>query len=97
MIPARQRNQTHALPESNGAFLCFGGLLRLSGISRAAGGMPIPARARRRASFSILIPGFFLRIAVVTRESQGAASALTATAARAASIVQHSQLRPKRK
>jgi hypothetical protein len=81
MIPARQRNQTQALPESNGVFLCFGGLLRLSGISRAAGGMPIPARARRRASFSILIPGFFLLIPVVARESRLAASALAAPAA----------------
>jgi len=81
MIPARQRNQTQALPESNGAFLCFGGLLRLSGIRRAAGGMPIPARARRRASFSILIPGFFLRIAVVRAKLRQAASALAASPA----------------
>ena len=64
--------------------------MRLSGISRAAGGMPIPARARRRASFSILIPGFFLRMEVIPRESRSAASALAATAVRAASIVQAS-------
>src|SRR5579862_2792998 len=31
--------------------LCFGGFRRLSGITRAGGGLPAESRARRRASF----------------------------------------------
>jgi hypothetical protein len=53
---------TQALFESCKDFLCFGGLRRLSGIRRSTGGIPIPSRARRRASFSILISVFFLRM-----------------------------------
>lgn len=40
-------------------FLCFTDFSRLSGITRAAGGIPIPRRARRRASFSTRSRGFF--------------------------------------
>ena len=32
--------------------MCFGGLERLSGMTRSAGGVPASSRARRRASFA---------------------------------------------
>jgi hypothetical protein len=86
-----------SLPGSNRTFLCFGDLRRLSGMNRCAGGMPIPARARRRASFSILIPGFFLRMTVIPRESRLAASALVPTFGCPGSIVQRLDFRPKRR
>jgi len=38
----------------------------LSGISRSAGGIPIPARARRRVSIDKLLRTYFLRISVAT-------------------------------
>ena len=36
----------------------------MSGISLSAGGIPIPARARRRVSFEMFIVFFFFRIQV---------------------------------
>lgn len=40
-------------------FLCFGGFLRLSGMTRSPGGMPIPRRASRRASLCARNRSFF--------------------------------------
>ena len=39
----------------------MGGFWRLSGIVRSGGGIPIPSRARRRASLPTVNRGFFFR------------------------------------